>query len=70
MLIKRRYSDPAAAGGNNANLDITASRQTEKKATELCSFAITIYGGAFWDLCVFSTSMGYGDLRVVFQGEW
>ena len=40
MPIKRRYNDPAAAGGNNANLDITASRQTEKTATELCSFAI------------------------------
>ena len=41
MLInKRRNSDPAAAGVNSADLDITAPRQTEKTATELCSFAI------------------------------
>ena len=38
MLInKRRNSDPAAG---NAILDITAPRQTEKTATELCSYAI------------------------------
>ena len=40
MLLKRRYSHPAAAGGKNANLDITTSRQTEKTVTKLCSFAI------------------------------
>ena len=41
MLVnKRRNSDPAAAGGNNTNLDITASRQTEKTVTKLCSFYI------------------------------
>ena len=38
MLInKRRNSDPAA---RIADLDITAPRQTEKTATELCSYAI------------------------------
>ena len=38
MLIgRRRNSDPTAAGGNN---DITAPRQIEKRATELCSYAI------------------------------
>ena len=38
MLVnKRKNSDPAAS---NANLDITAPRQGEKSATELCSFAI------------------------------
>ena len=53
MLInKRRNSDPAAAGGNNANWDITAPRQTEKKATELCSFAIIWW--SFLNLFVFS----------------
>ena len=40
LISKRRNSDPAAAGGNNADLDITAPRHTEKTATELCSFAI------------------------------
>ena len=40
MLInKRRNSDPAPAV-NNGDLDISAPRQTEKTATELCSFAI------------------------------
>ena len=39
MLInKRRNSGPAA--GDNADLDITAPRQTEKTATGLSSFAI------------------------------
>ena len=39
MLInKRRNSGPAA--GDNADLDITAPRQTERTATELFSFAI------------------------------
>ena len=54
MLInKRRNSDPAATGGNNANLDITAPRQTERTATELCSFAIIIWW-SFLNLFVFS----------------
>jgi glucosaminylphosphatidylinositol acyltransferase len=39
MLInKRRNSDLTTTG--NADSDITAPRQTEKTATELCSFAI------------------------------
>ena len=53
MLInKRRNSDPAAAGGNNANLDITAPRQTERTAAELCSFDIIWW--SFLNLFVFS----------------
>ena len=40
MLInKGRNSDPTAAF-NNVDLDISAPRQIEKTATELCSFAI------------------------------
>ena len=35
--FKRRISDPASA---NTDLDIAAPRQTEKTATELCSFSI------------------------------
>ena len=68
LISKRRNSDPAAAGGNNADLDITAPRQTEKTATELCSFAIIWW--SFLGLVLFSRSMGYGDPRVVFRGEW
>ena len=53
MLInKRRNSDPAADGGNNTNLDITTPRQTERTATELCSFAIICW--CFLSLFVFS----------------
>ena len=55
MLInKRRNSDPAAAGasGNSAK----APRQTEKTATDFVY--LLLYDGAFWDLCVFSRSMG------------
>jgi hypothetical protein len=37
LTNKGRNSDSAA---DKANLDITAPRQTEKIATELCSFAI------------------------------
>ena len=55
LLNNRRNIDPAVAGNNvDLDIDITAPRQTEKTATELCS-----YGGTFWDLFVFSRSMGH-----------
>ena len=63
-INERRNIDPAAG---NANLETTAHRQTKKTASEICS--LLLYGGAFWDLFVFSMSMGHGDPRAVFRGE-
>ena len=69
MLINKRInSDPAAAGGNNADLKYHSTQTAEKTATELVH--LLLYGGFSWDLLVFSRSMGYGDLRAVFRGEW
>ena len=67
LISKRRNSDPAVAG-NSVDLEITAPRQTEKTATELCSFAIIWWG--FWNLLVYSRLMGYKDLRPEFRGKW
>ena len=68
MLVnKRRNSDPAA--GDKADLDITAPRQTEKTATEIffiCYYVVELFGTCSF----FQRSMGYGDLKAAFRGEW
>ena len=44
FALSHSYSDPAAAGGNNANLDIPTPRQTEKTRNFV---HLLLYGGAF-----------------------
>ena len=66
LISKRRNSDPVVAG-NSVDLKITAPRQTEKTATELCSFAIIWW--SFWNFLVYSRLMEYKDLRAEFRGK-
>ena len=56
LINKRRNSDPTSA---KADFDITAPRQTEKTATELCSFSI-IWWSFLGLVCFFEVDGTWG----------